>query len=505
MKKYTVFYIVCAAFVLFSCDDFLSERPSKSSSVVPSTVEDMETILVGMWRSDNTSPTLVYAGGDVDLNAELEKRRPGAYKIEDVQAATWERENSGTNKDYMWMYRYQNIFRSNMVFYYIDKIKATDAQREMIKAKASFRRAYSYMELLNVYTLPYSQTTLDEPGLVLTTSIGFDYSLARASLKETYDFVEQDILQALKINIDLKNKYGQASVYRVTRASANALAARFYLMKHDYENAKRYAQGALNLYGTSNIMDYNAIGYSPRVDEGTITIDGNTIDFKVVYPATEFGFDYTNDWTEDYFLGSAGSTFSSGFSNDMVVSAAHEAAFETDGSKEHDGRWKYFYIKNYGYLNNRPVDVNYYMKQRNYTISVPEMLLTVAECDARTGDYNTAVSLVNQLRAKRIDSKGTVNLSAANRDEAIAVVLRERHREMGPLKRLFDVRRYNGNDYPADDVTVVQHFYEYTPAGVNLASRVKTYQLSPGDRRIAAMIPDGDVLAGNGQLKQNTY
>lgn len=505
MKKQNFIYLLMMVVIFTSCNDFLSERPSKSSDIVPSTVEDMESILAGMWRGDNISYNLVYGGGDVDLNAELERRVPGAYSVEVAQGATWEREFSGTNKDYMWMYRYQNIFRSNLVFSYIDKITATPDQVEMIKAKASFRRALSYMELLNVYTLPYCTANLEEPGLVLTSSTAFDYSLERASIKDTYDFIEKDIIEALKIKVELKNKFGQGSVNRVTIAAANALAAKFYLVKHDYANAKKYAEAAIAKYGVDNIMDYNQIGYASRIDKGSITIDGKVIDFEVKYPNTQFGYDYTNNWTEDYFLGSAEGSFSSGFTTDFTPSAPHIACFSADGDREMDARWKYFYVQNYLYLKNKPVDVPYYMKSKNYTLSVPEMLLTIAECEARAGDFNKAVALVNQLRTKRIDPAGKVNLSAASKDEAIGIVVRERRREMGPLKRLFDVRRYNSNDYPADDVTIVQNFYPYTPAGINVSGGIQKYELKPGDRRYAAMIPDGDILAGKGQLKQNTY
>lgn len=503
-KKYIIYSLI-VGMIFFSCDDFLSERPSKSSSIVPSTVEDMESILVGMWRGDCISSNLVYGSGDVDLNSELERRMPGSYQVEQVQGATWERHYSGSNKDYMWMYRYQNIFRSNLVYYYLDKIEATEQQREMLRSKAAFRRAFSYMELLNVYTLPYNNANLEEPGLVLTNSIGFDYSLERSSLKDTYDFIEKDIIEALKIKTPLKNKFGSGSNYRVTDASANALAARFYLIKHDYENAKKYAQAALDKYGEENIMDYNEIGYSSRIDKGSIIIDENTINFEVKYPNTQFSYDYTNNWTEDYFLGTVGSQFASGFSTDLVPSSSHIAGFDLDGGRDYDARFKYFYVRNYGYLYNKPVDVFTYLKSRNYTITVPEMLLTVAECEARVGDYNKAITLVNNLRKKRINPLGQVDLTASNKDEAIRIVIRERRREMGPLKRLFDVRRYNSNDYPDDDVTLTQKFYDYSPAGVDLASTIKTYELKTNDRRYAALIPDGDILAGKGQLKQNTY
>ena len=506
MKKFDIIYLLAIALFVSSCDDFLSERPSKSSDIVPSTIADMESILVGMFRGDCISPHLIYGTGEVALSADLEKRKPGSYTVEMVQSATWEREHSGTNKDYMWMYRYQNIFRSNLVFSCLPKIDASEAEINEIKAKAAFRRAISYMELLDVYTLPYCEKNLEEPGLVLTDQTGFDYSLKRASLKDTYDFIEKDILLALTVKAALTQDRGANSHYRVTTASANALASRFYLMKHDYKNAKKYAEEALKLYGVDKLVDYTAIGYSDRVDNGSIVIDGQTIDFEVKYPTTNFGFNQF-DWTEIYFKGTTvGSGFSSGFSKDKLPSESHIATFDEDGGKEHDARWKYFYVQNYTYLKGQPVDIPYYLKPvSTFVLSVPEMILNMAECEARAGDWNTGLDWVNKLRAKRIEATGVVNLTASSKDEAIAKILRERRREMGLHRRLYDIRRYNSNDYAADDVTITTKFYSYTTAGVDQSSAIQTYTLKPDDRRWAFMIPEGDVLAGKGELLQNTY
>ncbi len=507
MKKLNIIiYLFAIALLISSCDDFLSERPSKSSDIVPSTIADMESILAGMFRGDNITPHLIFGTGEVTLSAELEKRLPGSYTVDIVQAATWERVHSGTNKDYMWMYRYQNIFRSNLVFSCLPKIDASESEINEIKAKAAFRRAMSYMELLDVYTLPYCEKNLEEPGLVLTDKTGFDYSLKRSSLKDTYDFIEKDILLALTVKASLTNPMGANSPYRVTIAAANALASRFYLMKHDYANAKKYAAEALKLYGVDKLVDYTAIGYSDRVDQGSITIDGQTIDFEVKYPTTNFNFNPFS-WTEDYFTGtSVGSSFSYGFSTDNLPSEEHIATFDEDGGKEYDARWKYFYLKNYTYLYNKPVDIPYYMKPASiYTLSVPEMILNMAECEARAGDWETGLEWANKLRAKRIEASGQVNLTASSKDEAIAKIIRERRRENGPIKRLYDIRRYNSNDYAADDVTLTTKFYSYTVAGVDQSSAIKTYTLAPDAREWAFMIPEGDVLAGKGELLQNTY
>jgi hypothetical protein len=247
---------------------FLKKRPSKASDIVPTTYEDMETILTGMWREDCVSPNLVYGNDDIELSADLEKALPGSYDIQSIEGATWEREDNGTNKDYMWLYRHENIFRSNMVLNKLGKVKeVTEKDIQRLKSDACFRRAFSYMELLNVYTLPYCEKNLDEYGLIKCETASFDYSLSRMTLKATYDFIEKDIIEALNIDVDLTARTGEGSPYRVTRAVANALASRFYLIKHDYEKAKQYAKASLDLYGEENIINYNDIGYSNRIDK----------------------------------------------------------------------------------------------------------------------------------------------------------------------------------------------------------------------------------------------
>lgn len=507
MKKYRliVLFLIVAGFV--SCDNFLSERPSKSSDIVPSTIADMETILAGIWRDDCISSHLAYMSDDVTLSQEIEKSKPGAYSLESVMCATWERnEVHKAFKDYMWMYRYQNIFRSNLVLATLPKIDASESEITRVKAEACFRRAYSYMELLNIYTLPYSAKNLGEPGLVLNKTTAFDSSLERATLEETYAFIESDLIEALKIDVQLENKSGQGSFSRATIASANALAARFYLIKHDYPNAKKYAQAALDGYGESNIMNYNDLTYAPNIDEGTIVIDGVEIKFEVKYPETATGYDFINKWTEDYFAGYAGDSFGSGMLRFNLPSQELIDTYGADGDREKDMRWNYFFVSNFTYLNAFPVDLPYYYRYsyRNYCITVPEMLLIVAECEARAGDYNIAMQKVNMLRAKRIAPDGQVTLSASGKENAIAIVLRERRRELPLMMRLFDIRRYNSNDDPNDDVTVTRNFYAYNTSAVDMTS-VKKYELKPGDRRYAAPIPEGDILAGKGVLKQNQY
>lgn len=510
MRKINItIFLMVIAFMFSSCDDFLSKRPSKQSAIVPSTMEDLELILVGTWREDCSSDQVTYGGGDIQLLPELEAAAKGSYKVANVQGGTWERKESGSVVDYLWRYRWQNIFKANLAVYELKNVPVTEDEKNEILAKAAFRRAISYMELLNVYTLPYCEKNLEEPGLVLTTQIGYDYSLKRATIKDTYDFIEKDILTALKIKAQLTNRTGANSPYRVTQAAANALASRFYMMKHDYTNAKKYAEEAIKLYGWENVLDYNTIGYYATSTSGTITVDGVDVNFEARYPATK-GWNTDIQWTEDIFTNMVikNSSMSQDHFTALIPTDDYIACFDADGAKENDARYKYFFVEDYLYAEGKAVTKNVpcYYKPKKYTLSVPEMIMNIAECEARAGDWDVAMEIVNQLRAKRIDpASGEVNLTASSKDDAIAKVLRERRRELGPFKRLYDVRRYNSNDYAADDVTLTQRFYAYTSSAIDRSSAIQTYTLAPGAREYAAMLPEADVLASEGELKQNTY
>jgi len=71
--------------------------------------------------------------------------------------------------------------------------------------------------------------------------------------------------------------------------------------------------------------------------------------------------------------------------------------------------------------------------------------------------------------------------------------------------RWFDLRRYNNNEYPNDDVALTKTFYPYTTAGAVTTQPVQTYTLAKNSRRWAAPIPGTEIISGRGVLKQNTY
>jgi hypothetical protein len=500
--------LLISSFTMTGCDDYLEDRPSKSSGVVPETVEDLELILAGAYRSDEISHYLMFSSDDVEPNVNLYNSKKTFYPIQDVHAATWEREVSAVNyKDYFWLYRYQNIFRSNMVLNILPDADATDSEKARLEAQAKFKRAYNYFSLVNLYALPYSTTNLNEPGVPLKKSTAFDESVERATIGEVYDLIEQDLKDAMNLNVALTDAIGFNSPSRVTTPAVYAFAARFYLAKHDYAKAKEYAEEALSGYGVEKIIDLNSYGYSWNSPEPrTITIDGTVINYELNYPASYQNWD-PNSWTEEYFSSTVGSGFG-GVTTWRFPSQSLMDVYDQDGTKETDLRWKYFYVEHYSYKEGSTYDYPAFMHDTYSTLggtNVPEMLLIKAECQARLGQWQDAISTVNILRAKRIDPAGTVDLAASSQDEAIAKILEERRREMPIVIRWYDLRRLNNNDYAGDDVVVTKSFYPYNDLSILDDQPLKTYTLDKNDRRYAAPIPDSEVISSNGVIEQNTY
>ena len=132
------------------------------------------------------------------------------------------------------------------------------------------------------------------------------------------------------------------------------------------------------------------------------------------------------------------------------------------------------------------------------------MYLIKSECLARTGQVAQAMTTVNQLYSKRT-LPNTPALAATTQAQAVQIVLQERRREMPFTQRWFDIRRFNNNDDPTDDVVLTKTFYPYTASAVTTASPTQIYTLTKNSRRFAAPIPQTEIISSNGQIVQNTY
>jgi hypothetical protein len=180
--------------------------------------------------------------------------------------------------------------------------------------------------------------------------------------------------------------------------------------------------------------------------------------------------------------------------------------------KTNDLRYQYHMVEDYSYdrgmvkpAYSYPGYVFFFKEWIPSGPTVAEMLLMKAEAQARTDDYMGAINTLNILRAKRMKPGTWVNLTATSKDDAIKKILEERRREMPFVQRWFDIRRYNNNEDPNDDVILTRDFYPYSGTNVLFNEPVKTYSLPKNSRRYASPIPVTEIISSNGAIVQNTY
>ncbi len=500
-------YLVIFSLLISSCEDFLSEKPSKSSSLVPTSVEQLEYLL-NLYSTfyQESSRTLIYSTDDYGLLPELYQAKSNIYSVAAVQFAVWDTEFLPFDtRENFWPSEYKKIFTANMVMSNLPKVEGTESQKEQLRLESHLIRAVSMWNLAQTYCLPYTEANKDEPGLVLKQSTSFEEPYDRATLEETYAMIQSDIEEALKLTNSMDMVNNKYRSWRGSKAAANAFAARYYLNRNEYSKALSHANIALQEHNV--LVDYNTeMKYSDITSN--VTVNGQPV--PVLYPYTHDNqSDMTDmmEWKEFYY-------FRMLYHESWWYVPSPELLALYD--QTYDLRFKYHIVDNYSYdrgLTNPPYEypgyVFFYKDKIPSGPTVAEMLLVKAECLARDNKVSEAMSALNQLRAKRFDNQApsqVINLTASSKEDAVTKILEERRREMPFTQRWFDIRRLNSNTDSFDDVpTLTRSFYNYNSSTIVPDGGLKTYTLEKNSRRWAAPIPDTEILSSEGVIKQNNY
>ncbi|MCK0132149.1 RagB/SusD family nutrient uptake outer membrane protein [Flavobacteriaceae bacterium F08102] len=491
-----------------SCDSFLDERPSKSTSIVPETLEHLEALL-NRYSTFASEPSneLIFSTDDYGFNTDLYDASSSTYGTTELTYGTWDVDIAQTvTGRIFWPTEWRKIFTANLVLENLGKVSGDPAKKEQIKAECHFIRAYSYFEMAMVYCLPYTEANKGELGLPLKQATSFEENIARATLEETYAFIEADLQEAFKLTASFDQVNNLNHSWRASTAAVNSFAARYYLSLNDYEKAQTYAQKALDEY--DGLRNYNTdMRYSDLPSDVTIFNPDQT-QFTILYPYTHDlrTFEDRFEFGETYYyreLSNAGWKY---WPSEELLNLY---------DKTNDLRYKYHIVEGYSYdrgAKNPAFDYPGYIYHFKSEIpmgpSVPEMILTKAEAQIRQGAWQDGIQTVNQLRVARMDMNAApsdIYLSAVSQADALTKVLNERRRELPIARRWFDLRRYNNNEDPSDDVVVTRTFYPFNANTILGQEAPITYTLEKNSRRYAFPIPNTDIIASGGVLQQNTY
>ena len=512
MKKLIyIFTISFIAVAVTACDKFLDENPSKSTSITIETGKHLYALLnsYSVYYLEK-SPWIINASDDQRCSTDWydiagSSNCPG-YLPSSLSYALWDTDLIAVQTDENWKNEYLKIFYANTILEKADKVTGLSTlEREAIKQEARFIRAVSYWYLAQVYCLPLVPGNENRQGLVLKTSTDFGESFSRSSLQDTYNFIEADLQEALKIETPFK-KIGNTNRWnsvRANKAAVNGFAARFYLYQNEYQKALAYADAALADH--DQLVDYNTEMHYMDVPT-TINVDG--VDETILFPYTYEGG--ANNVNERMFEWKELTYFRMQYDNNWWMMPSEELLALYD--KTYDLRYKYHFVPNFSYITSvfTPL-MGYVFFWKDRIPSGPttaEILLTKAECEARLGKVNEALSTINKLRAARIDKNApsnVINLTATNQEDAVKKILEERRRELPFVRRFQDIRRLNTNSEAYDDAGVLNKtFYSFTLTNIDKSSK-KTYTLEKNSDKYACPLPETEFIVSDYAINQNIY
>lgn len=348
--------------------------------------------------------------------------------------------------DVEWDRMYKIIYNANVIITETaGSTGGTDSAKAEIIAEAKVHRADAYLTLVNMYAKPYNATTAaSDAGVPLITTPTVDATLIRNPVADVYKLIIDDLTAAYPALPKL-NSFNTLP----SRAAAFAILARANLYMNNHAQAGIWADSALKIQSTLNdLATLTTSSYPKRI------LDPEVILSKQAYA----GLSYMP----------IALRLSDSLVNLLGTSDLRYTFFTAPGtsffSTLYTGRFMY-----------RESIGNY--ETRNLGPSVPEMMLIKAEALARSGDYNGAITLVNNLRQKRFTTANYTAITATTAQEALVQVIKEKQRELfGKGVRWFDQRRLK-NEAPFSR-TITRTF------------KGQTYTLEPNSNRYVLPISD---------------
>lgn len=335
-----------------------------------------------------------------------------------------------------WFGGYRTVFGANT---FMQKIaqntgKVSPALEKQYIAECKFVRALTMWHLVNLFAQPYNFTAdASHPGIVLqltapkSSTDAFDESLRlpRASVKEVYDQMVKDLVEAIPDLPVVASATARSidNVGRATNNSAKTLLARVYLYKGDYPNAadlagQVIAPAAYSLNASPRDAFYNYITKESVFSVAMTPSDNPNTNNAI---GAHYGPDRRADITVTPYAASASLS---------ATDKRRVNLFDIRGANT-------FSAKFYSVENWVPI------------IRYPEVLLTRAEALAQSSTTPSieAIVLLNQVRTRSTTAVDPTTVTTQT--GLINAILEERRLELAfEGFRLYDLLRYK-RDIPA--------------------------------------------------------
>ncbi|WP_316833352.1 RagB/SusD family nutrient uptake outer membrane protein [Pedobacter nutrimenti] len=441
MKKLIILSIVALSLSISSCKKYLDITPV--GKVIPTTVSDFRALLTSGYSTFPRHKALLAVRTDEFLLDEDSQDFP---TLKDIYS--WNDANpDGLTAPLPYMDFYKTIFCANEVIQDVEVKAGISAETAQLKGEAYLLRAYAHFELLNMYAKTYNKTTAGtDKGVPIATTIDLEQKFPQASVEAVYTQIFSDLTVGQQLlNVD---KWEAGKNYRFSKRAAQALAARIYEFRGEWDKALTAAQNVLQANNT--LEDLNVSGsllpnnYQSKENIMSLedVMDARTSNIGIVSAHLIGIYDQTNDLRFSAYFGKSGGHYVSqkGNSNALKI-----------------------------------------------TFRNGEMYLIVAEAALQTGNKDLALQQLLALKAKRLKpayfQTEKTRISALSSADLLKEVYAERERELAlEGHRWYDLKRYG------------QPELKHTVSGVE-------YTLQKNDPRYTLRFPKG-ALANNPDLQQ---
>ncbi|WP_338876054.1 RagB/SusD family nutrient uptake outer membrane protein [Spirosoma sp. SC4-14] len=423
MKKVIYSSLLISTLGLWSCGEkFLDQVPydSVNSDIAIQNENDMSNAVNGIYsgmRSSNLyGRTIPFVNDVMADNVYISTANSGRYLAQNTYGIN----SQDTYFTNLWASGYQVILRANNV---VNANVTTTTNTDQYKGEALTTRAIMYFDLVRLFARPY---TSDSTGMGVPIVLAYDPMAkpGRNTVAQTYAQIVSDLTQGFSL-MTVTNKN---SSY-VSKYVAQAMLAKVYLYKGQYEKAKAAALDVVSKGGYSLADSASYVAYwnnpAPRTDK-----------LETIF---EISADNVNNAGSDAL---ANMYSQAGYGDGLAATDLYNLYSDRDVRKK-----LIIAGKRSG---NDALIVNKYQNVSNNNdkddfkiIRYADVLLILAESYYRTGDETNALKYLNMVAQKREPSLKAYTFTGAALLDAI---ITERRKELAFEGDRFDDLNRLGRD-----------------------------------------------------------
>ena len=247
--------LLCIVFTLNSCTREWLEVKRDQSIIVPSTLRDLGLLLND--ASTQSKDYIALSEISTDDYFLTSQNWQSLATPAERNGYLWKKDVFDQTIDVAdWDKSYKQVMTANVIIEALNKISkeiANEIEWNRVMGEALALRGKAFYNLAQLFTKAYDATTAaTDLGIPLRMEPDVNLPTTRASLKETYDRILNDLNTASVLLPSLPDQKLKAS-----KASVFGLLSRCYLSMRDYENALLFSEKSLAIQNT--LIDYNTL------------------------------------------------------------------------------------------------------------------------------------------------------------------------------------------------------------------------------------------------------